>query len=41
MRERSEGKTGGRGGDKDDRGPRGEGKDDERGGGRAFGRRKV
>ena len=42
MRERSEGKSsGGRGGDKDDRGARGEGKDDERGGGRAFGRRKV
>ena len=42
MRERTESKSGGgRGGDKDDRGARGEGKDDERGGGRAFGRRKV
>src|SRR3954470_20784761 len=41
MRERTESKGGGRGGDKDDRGQRGEGKDDERGGGRAFGRRKV
>ena len=40
MRERSEGKSsgGGRGADKE---ARGEGKDDERGGGRAFGRRKV
>ena len=38
MRERTESKGGGRGGDKD---ARGEGKDDERGGGRAFGRRKV
>ena len=42
MRERTESKSGGgRGGDKDERGARGEGKDDERGGGRAFGRRKV
>ena len=42
MRERTESKGSGRGGDKDDRGRGGaEGKDDERGGGRAFGRRKV
>ena len=38
MRERTESKGGGRGGDKE---ARGESKDDERGGGRAFGRRKV
>ena len=42
MRERSEGKSsGGRGGNGGDKGDRGEGKDDDRGTGRAFGRRKV
>ena len=40
MRERTEAKSGGRGAG-GDKGDRGEGKDDERGGGRAFGRRKV
>ncbi len=40
MRERTESKSGGRG-DKDDRGERGNGKDADERGGRAFGRRKV
>ncbi len=41
MRERSDSKTGGGRNGGGDKGDRGEGKDDDRGTGRAFGRRKV